>query len=72
MGDETFRETLAYRTVFGIVHRVRERYHGDDRPEAIRAEALAALAEARMGGGEFADAIAEALEDALAWRQPKW
>jgi hypothetical protein len=71
--DEVQRVVL-YRIVYGAVRGRVERYYAPDDPASIRRDPLRGLHldPSTVTGPEDRAAIAEAVEDAIAGRRPKW
>jgi hypothetical protein len=75
-GDELTANIL-YRTAYGEAHRIAESRDrsfasGRDRVRDVRLEAEAMARDIGRRLGVEPAAIVEAVEDALAWRRPRW
>jgi hypothetical protein len=72
--SEDFQRTIVYRIVYGAVRDRLERYHTDVTPEIIRRDPFRGtrLNPVSLHDPETCQAVAEAVEDVIAGRRPKW
>ena len=75
MDGESLLLAIVYRLVYGRARDRLGKFYCEQSPEQIRAAPLAGLgpfAPALTENPEFAGAVQQAVEDALAGRRPKW